>query len=156
MKIRRRAHPIHPSKSTPRNNPNPSKRLPTGTRMVNAPDVRLYNGQGELIDRQAIQAQVAARTAANRVQAAANGTLKVEPEQPKAVQTETSVPKTLSPLQAFKAAYSKSPWFISVKGASNGHDSLYLTAADSAKDGDIPETFQGKKVRVTYVRRGSR
>lgn len=172
MKIRRRAHPTNPTYGTTKPRPGSvgTKRLPTRNRMGASMDWPLYNAQGELIDRAAIQAKVAARTAANRVQAAANGTLKVEPEQPKGpdaraleaevlhavAKVEAPVVKTLSPLQAFKQQYRNAPWFISAKGATNGHDSVYLTAADSAKEDEIPTTFQGVQVRITYVRRGAR
>jgi len=182
MKIRRRAHPISPSIGTTKPRPGSvgTKRLPTRNRMGASVDWPLYNAQGELVDRAAIQAKVAARTAANRVQAAArevtqalvahdvserakfmeaaNGTLKTEPEQPKVAvaKVEAPVVKTLSPLQAFKQQYRNAPWFISAKGATNGHDSVYLTAADSAKEDEIPTTFQGVQVRITYVRRGAR
>jgi hypothetical protein len=160
MKIRRRAHPNTPTIGTtkPRSGSIGTKRLPTRNRMGASMDWPLYNAQGELVDRAAIQAKVVARTAANRVQAAANCTIKVEPEQPKTpvVQTEPAVAKALSPLQAFKKQHSKSPWFISAKGASNGHDSIYLTADTNSKEEDIPTTFQGVQVRITYVRRGAR
>jgi hypothetical protein len=160
MKIRRRAHPTNPTYGTTKPRPGSvgTKRLPTRNRMGASMDWPLYNAQGELVDRAAIQAKVAARTAANRVQAAANGTLKVEPEQPKVAvaKVEAPVVKTLSPLQAFKQQYRNAPWFISAKGATNGHDSVYLTAADSAKEDEIPTTFQGVQVRITYVRRGAR
>lgn len=160
MKIRRRAHPTNPTYGTTKPRPGSvgTKRLPTRNRMGASMDWPLYNAQGELVDRAAIQAKVAARTAANRVQAAANGTLKVEPEQPKVAvaKVEAPVVKTLSPLQAFKQQYRNAPWFISAKGATNGHDSIYITAADSAKEDEIPTTFQGVQVRITYVRRGAR
>lgn len=160
MKIRRRAHPTNPTYGTTKPRPGSvgTKRLPTRNRMGASMDWPLYNAQGEPIDRAAIQAKVAARTAANRVQAAANGTLKTEPEQPKVAvaKVEAPVVKTLSPLQAFKQQYRNAPWFISAKGATNGHDSVYLTAADSAKEDEIPTTFQGVQVRITYVRRGAR
>lgn len=160
MKIRRRAHPTNPTYGTTKPRPGSvgTKRLPTRNRMGASMDWPLYNAQGELVDRAAIQAKVAARTAANRVQAAANGTLKTEPEQPKVAVAKVEAPatKTLSPLQAFKQQYRNAPWFISAKGATNGHDSVYLTAADSAKEDEIPTTFQGVQVRITYVRRGAR
>ncbi len=160
MKIRRRAHPTNPTYGTTKPRPGSvgTKRLPTRNRMGASMDWPLYNAQGELVDRAAIQAKVAARTAANRVQAAANGTLKIEPEQPKVPMTKVEAPvvKTLSPLQAFKQQYRNAPWFISAKGATNGHDSIYITAADSAKEDEIPTTFQGVQVRITYVRRGAR
>ena len=160
MKIRRRAHPISPSIGTTKPRPGSvgTKRLPTRNRMGASVDWPLYNAQGELVDRAAIQAKVAARTAANRVQAAANGTLKVEPEQPKVpvAKVEAPVFKTLSPLQAVKQQYRNAPWFISAKGATNGHDSIYITADNNAKEDEIPTTFQGVQVRITYVRRGAR
>lgn len=157
MKIRRRAHPISPAIGYTRPRPGSvgTKRLPTRNRMGASMDWPLYNAQGEPIDRAAIQAQVVARTAANRVQAAANGTLKIEPETAKTDKLPAEI-KTLSPLQAFKQQYRKAPWFISAKGASNGHDSIYITADNNAKDGEIPTTFQGVQVRITYVRRGAR
>lgn len=160
MKIRRRAHPISPTYGTTKPRPGSvgTKRLPTRNRMGASMDWPLYNAQGELVDRAAIRAKVAARTAANRVQAAANGTLKVEPEQPKVAvaKVETPATKTLSPLQAFKQQYRNAPWFISAKGATNGHDSIYITADNNAKEDEIPTTFQGVQVRITYVRRGAR
>jgi len=160
MKIRRRAHPTNPTYGTTKPRPGSvgTKRLPTRNRMGASMDWPLYNAQGELVDRAAIQAKVAARTAANRVQAAANGTLKVEPEQPKVAvaKVEAPVVKTLSPLQAFKQQYRNAPWFISAKGATNGHDSIYITADNNAKEDEIPTTFQGVQVRITYVRRGAR
>ena len=150
MKIRRRAHPTNPTYGTTKPRPGSvgTKRLPTRNRMGASMDWPLYNAQGEVV----------ARTAANRVQAAANGTLKTEPEQPKVAvaKVEAPVVKTLSPLQAFKQQYRNAPWFISAKGATNGHDSVYLTAADSAKEDEVPTTFQGVQVRITYVRRGAR
>jgi len=160
MKIRRRAHPTNPTYGTTKPRPGSvgTKRLPTRNRMGASMDWPLYNAQGELVDRAAIQAKVAARTAANRVQAAANGTLKTEPEQPKVAvaKVEAPVVKTLSPLQAFKQQYRNAPWFISAKGATNGHDSIYITADNNAKEDEIPTTFQGVQVRITYVRRGAR
>lgn len=160
MKIRRRAHPTNPTYGTTKPRPGSvgTKRLPTRNRMGASMDWPLYNARGEFIDRAAIQAKVVARTAANRVQAAANGTLKVEPEQPKVAvaKVEAPVVKTLSPLQAFKQQYRNAPWFISAKGATNGHDSIYITADNNAKEDEIPTTFQGVQVRITYVRRGAR
>jgi hypothetical protein len=200
MKIRRRAHPNTPTIGTtkPRSGSMGTKRLPTRNRMGASMDWPLYNAQGELVDRAAIQAKVVARTAANRVQAAANGssspasvnavdlTLEIADEvlrfrkeaetkglphlspdallhevlhaKHKAAQAPPKPAKAIpdSPLQAFKKQHSKSPWFISAKGASNGHDSIYLTADNNAKEEDIPTTFQGVQVRITYVRRGAR
>lgn len=161
MKIRRRAHPINPTVGTTKPRPGSvgTKRLPTRNRMGSSMEWPLYNAQGEPIDRAAIQAQVAAKTAANRVLEAAADTYKTPSRtEIKVVETKTEIlpPKTLSPLQAFKQQYRNAPWFISAKGASNGHDSIYITADNNAKDDEIPTTFQGVQVRITYVRRGAR
>lgn len=168
MKIRRRPHPISPSPaSKPRSGSTGTKRLPTRNRMGASMDWPLYNAQGELIDRAAIQAKVVEQTALNRakkgssspaeapevsltdqVLAAAQESLQPPPKPAKSAPT--------SALAKFKAKYGKAPWYIKAKGSTAGRDSIYLTADSGAAEGEIPTTFEGVQVRITYVKRGRR